>query len=171
MITPLLICRMRISFTLMNKTRKCLYCEKEYNRRSKGTIYCSKKCSQKQNTKRNQEEYKVNLKNGHRHEVAHGIDDFAMTTHSVPHHVLQEAKNYYDHTNSLHFDGEKIVEDVEEILRITYIILAETLTENSRVITNRRTLRKHHLLNNDKYAGTFDARAMRINSYPKARSS
>jgi len=132
---------------MKDKTRKCLYCEKEYNRRSKkGTIYCSKKCSQKQNTKRNQEEYKVDLKNGHRHEVAHGIDDFAMTTHSVPHNVLQEAKNYVDCQSDT-----GIVEDVQEILRITYIILAETLTENSRVISNRRTLRKHHLLKNDKY--------------------
>ena len=151
----------------MPKKRKCIYCEKEHNR--KIAMYCSKKCGLKAATERNREEYKVDLKDGHRHEVAHGIDDFAMTTHSVPHNVLQEAKNYYDHTNSLHFDGEKIVEDVEEILRITYIILAETLTENSRVITNRRTLRKHHLLKNDKYAGTFSARAMRINSYPKAR--
>ena len=153
----------------MPKKRKCQYCEKEYNHRSKGAIYCSKKCGLKAASKRSQKDYKMDLKDGHRHEVAHGIDDFAMTTHSVPHNVLQEAKNYYDHTNSLHFDGEKIVEDVEEILRITYIILAETLTENSRVITNRRTLRKHHLLKNDKYAGTFSARAMRINSYPKAR--
>tara|TARA_R110000823_G_scaffold22478_6_gene67267 strand:+ start:3183 stop:3572 length:390 start_codon:yes stop_codon:yes gene_type:complete len=128
-------------------------------------MYCSKKCGHQAATERNREDYKVDLKDGHRHEVAHGIDDFAMTTHSVPHNVLQEAKNYVDCQSDT-----GIVEDVQEILRITYIILAETLTENSRVISNRRTLRKHHLLKNDKYAGTFNARAMRIDSYPKARS-
>ena len=148
---------------MKDKIRKCIYCEKENTRLR--ALYCSKKCGLKAASKRSQKYYKVNLKDGHRHEVAHGIDDFAMTTHSVPHNVLQEAKNYVDCQSDT-----GIVEDVQEILRITYIILAETLTENSRVISNRRTLRKHHLLKNDKYAGTFNARAMRIDSYPKARS-
>ena len=152
----------------MPKKRKCIYCEKEHTRLR--ALYCSKKCGLKASSKRSQKDYKMDLKDGHRHEAAHGVDDFAMTTHSVPHHILQEAKNYYDHTNSLHFDGEKIVEDVEEILRITYIILAETLTENSRVITNRRALRKHHLLNNDKYAATFNARIAQTSMFiQKAR--
>ena len=128
----------------MPKKRKCIYCEKEHTRLR--AMYCSKKCGHQAATERNREDYKVDLKDGHRHEVAHGIDDFAMTTHSVPHNVLQEAKNYVDCQSDT-----GIVEDVQEILRITYIILAETLTENSRVISNRRTLRKHHLLKNDKY--------------------
>jgi len=75
-----------------------------------------------------------------------------MPTHSVPHNVLQEAKNYYDHTNSLYFEGEKIVEDVEEIMRVTYMILQETMTENTKIIQNRRVARKVKLKQNGEFA-------------------
>mgnify|MGYP003132782955 FL=1 len=130
--------------------KKCLHCKEPHSRSR--AMYCSRKCNQKQNSKRNQESFKMDFQDGHRHEVSGGVDDFAMTTHSVPHNVLQEAKNYYDHTNSLYFEGEKIVEDVEEIMRVTYMILQETMTENTKIIQNRRVARKVKLKQNGEFA-------------------
>jgi len=129
--------------------RKCLHCEKSHSRIR--AVYCSRKCSQKQHTKRNQESFKMDFQDGHRHEVSGGVDDFAMTTHSVPHNVLQEAKNYYDHTNSLYYEGEKIVEDVEKIMTMTNKILKETLTEASQVIKKRRLARRLKLVKKDEW--------------------
>lgn len=128
-------------------TRKCLHCEKTHNRR--GAMYCSRKCSQKHHTKRNQESFKMDFKDGHRHEASGGVDDFAITTHSVPHNILQEAKNHYDHTNSLYYEGEKIVEDVEKIMTLTNKILGETLTTGSQAIKKRRLARRLKLIKND----------------------
>ena len=133
----------------MDKKRKCLHCEKTHNRR--GALYCSKKCSQKQHTKRNQESFKMNFQDGHRHEASRGVDDFAITTHSVPHNILQEAKNHYDHTNCLYYEGEKIVEDVEEIMILTNKILGETLTDTSQAIKKRRLARRLKLIKNDEW--------------------
>tara|TARA_R100000935_G_scaffold16278_1_gene32323 strand:- start:2494 stop:2820 length:327 start_codon:yes stop_codon:yes gene_type:complete len=93
----------------------------------------------------------MDFQDGHRHEVSGGVDDFAMTTHSVPHNVLQEAKNYYDHTNSLYYEGEKIVEDVEKIMTMTNKILKETLTEASQVIKKRRLARRLKLVKKDEW--------------------
>jgi len=65
--------------------------------------------------------------------------------------VLQEAKNYYDHTNSLYYEGEKIVEDVEKIMTMTNKILKETLTEASQVIKKRRLARRLKLVKKDEW--------------------
>ena len=40
-------------------TRKCLFCDKSHSRIR--ALYCSKKCSQKQHTKRNQESFKMDF--------------------------------------------------------------------------------------------------------------
>tara|TARA_R110002012_G_scaffold255186_2_gene434915 strand:- start:115 stop:576 length:462 start_codon:yes stop_codon:yes gene_type:complete len=137
----------------MSKKRKCLHCKKKHNRFK--ALYCSEKCAYKAHKLRTQESYKMDFKDGHRHEAANAVDDFAITTHSVPHNILQEAKNHYDHTNSLYYEGEKIVEDVEKIMITTRKILAETLTKGSQVIKKRRLARKMKLIKNDEYISSY----------------
>jgi len=147
----------------MTKKRKCLNCEKMHNRRA--AMYCSKKCAQQKHTERNQESFKMNFQDGHRHEAAHGIDDYSMPMHSVPHDVLQEAKNHYDHAYCLYYEGEKIVEDVEKIMVMTNKILAETLTKNSQVIKKRRLARRLSLVKKDEWY-IYPSIMSSFNKYP-----
>tara|TARA_R110002167_G_scaffold8945_4_gene41058 strand:+ start:4589 stop:5029 length:441 start_codon:yes stop_codon:yes gene_type:complete len=134
----------------MDKKRKCIYCEKKHNRR--GALYCSAKCCQKAGTKKNQEAFKMGFQDGHRHEASGGVDDFAIPTHSVPHKILQEAKHYHDQTNCLAIEGHKVVEDVEEIMRVTYIILQETMTEKTKIIQNRRSAKRKASIQSGEFA-------------------
>tara|TARA_R100000935_G_C2828409_1_gene163614 strand:- start:756 stop:1157 length:402 start_codon:yes stop_codon:yes gene_type:complete len=119
---------------MKDKKRKCLECSKEYTKKQ---IYCSKKCSSIHHTKQNQELFKMDFGDGHRHEASGGVDDFAMTTHSVPHSVLQEAKHYVDLRDDLH-----IVEDTYQIFKITNKILKETCSVETQKIKNRRVARR-----------------------------
>ncbi len=82
----------------------CAYCKTVFTGRAK--IFCSKKCAYKNKLL----SYKMDLKDGHRHDPIHSERDYGIPIVSIPTNILQEAKTYTDLHNPM------IVEDTEKIM-------------------------------------------------------